>query len=168
MKVLLIRHAIAEEREVFARTGKEDGLRPLTRVGRRKMRRAAKGLRVVVPKIDVLATSPLTRAAQTAELVAGAYEGLRAVQVPALVPGKPPQQLLQWLRGQPAGATVALVGHEPDLGTFASWLLTGLQESFLPMKKGGACLLAFDKDVKPGRAVLRWSMRPAQLRKLAR
>ena len=67
MRLLLIRHAIAEEREDFARTGKDDGLRPLTDDGRKKMKQAARGLRGLVPDIDLLATSPLTRVVAFAE-----------------------------------------------------------------------------------------------------
>ena len=51
MKLLLIRHAIAEEREDFARTGKDDRLRPLTDEGRKKMKQAARGpARVSCPR----------------------------------------------------------------------------------------------------------------------
>ena len=63
---------------------------------------------------------------------------------------------------------VVLVGHEPHLGVFVSWLLTGLQESFVELKKGSACLLEFEKDVKPGRARLLWAMKPGQLRELGK
>ena len=62
MQLLVIRHAIAVEREDFARTGKDDRLRPLTDEGRKKMKQGAKGLRQLAPRIDLLATSPLTRA----------------------------------------------------------------------------------------------------------
>src|SRR6478672_122417 len=58
MKLLLIRHAIAEEREDFARTGKDDRLRPLTDEGRKKMKQGARGLRRCVPAFDLLAPSP--------------------------------------------------------------------------------------------------------------
>ena len=64
------------------------------------------------------------------------------------------------------GSTVALVGHEPQLGLFVSWMLTGLQESFVQMKKGGACLLELKEQVWPGRGRLLWSLAPAQLRAL--
>jgi len=67
MQLLLIRHAIAEDRFEFARTGQSDYYRPLTERGRARMARGATGLRTLVPDIDVLATSPLTRAVQTAE-----------------------------------------------------------------------------------------------------
>jgi hypothetical protein len=36
------------------------------------------------------------------------------------------------------------------------------------MKKGGACLVEFEEEVKPGRAVLRWLMKPGQLRALGK
>ena len=46
-------------------------------------------------------------------------------------------------------------------------MLTGLRESFVPLKKGAACLLQFESEVKPARAKLLWAMRPGQLRDLA-
>src|SRR5262249_31041428 len=79
MKLLLIRHAIAEEREDFARTGKDDRLRPLTDEGRKRMKQAARGLLETLPEIDLLATSPLTRAAQTGAIVDSVYGGLKEV-----------------------------------------------------------------------------------------
>jgi phosphohistidine phosphatase len=168
MNVLVIRHAIAQDRERFARTGADDGLRPLTADGRRKMREAARGLRRVVPKIDLLATSPLTRATQTAEIVAAAYRRrvLKTVTIPQLVPEGSVHALLKWLQERKLDSTIALVGHEPQLGVLVSWLLTGLQESFVEMKKGGACMIQFDQSLRAGRGKLLWLLRPAHLRLL--
>lgn len=167
MQVLVIRHAIAEDRERFARTGQDDGLRPLTARGRRRMRDGVRGLRGVSGRIDLLATSPLTRAAETARIVAAAYRGVKTVEVPHLRPDAPVQPLLKWLQEFRNTSRVALVGHEPQLGVFVSWLLTGLQESFVRLKKGGAVLVEFDDAVRAGRARLLWSLAPAQLRMLA-
>jgi phosphohistidine phosphatase len=168
MNVLIIRHAIARDRQQFSRTESDDGLRPLTPTGRRRMRGAARGLRRAVPKIDLLATSPLTRARQTADIVAAAYrrQGLKTVALPQLTPDASVHALLKWLQEHKADSTVALVGHEPQLGTFASWLLTGLQESFIEMKKGGACLVEMKEAVRPGRARLLWLLKPKHLRLL--
>jgi phosphohistidine phosphatase len=172
MNVLLVRHAIAEDRQTFAKTGEDDGARPLTARGRRRMRSAARGLRRVAPKIDLLATSPLTRAVQTAEIVAAAYGGLKIVEAPQLAPDGSVDALLKWLHAmlkwlqeRKGDGTVALVGHEPQLGVFVSWLLTGLQESFVEFKKGGACMLELEQ-VRPGRATLLWHLRPSHLRRL--
>ena len=167
MYILVIRHAIAEDREVFARTGEDDALRPLTKAGRRKMRRAAAGLRTVVPDLAQIATSPLTRAVETGQILARKYHGVPTPQIPQLAPGKPLADLLSWLQQQPSDAVVALVGHEPHVGLFTSWMLTGLQESFLLFKKGGACMLQCEGEIKPARAKLMWFLKPGQLRSMA-
>jgi len=166
MKLLLIRHAIAEEREDFARTGKDDRLRPLTDEGRKKMKQAARGLRELVPEINLLATSPLTRAAQTAAIVDSVYGDLKEVEIKELSPEATPESFLRWLRKQKAG-TLAAVGHEPSLGLIASWLLTASERKVLAFRKGGACLLEFPGEIGAGTATLLWALTPAQLRALA-
>lgn len=62
LTLVLIRHAIAEARAEFARTGRGDHQRPPTGDGRRRMRLAAAGLRRVLPALGVLASSPPVRA----------------------------------------------------------------------------------------------------------
>lgn len=167
MKLLIIRHGIAVDREAFGRDGQEDAQRPLTRRGRRRMKRAARGLARLEPGVGALATSPLVRAVQTGEIVASAYQDLTPVQIPQLLPRKPVRALLSWLNQQDSAATVALVGHEPHLGLFASWMLTGLQDSFVVLKKGGACLLELEGELGAGRAKLSWLLKASQLRDLA-
>jgi phosphohistidine phosphatase len=166
MKLLLIRHAIAEESEDFAKTGKDDRLRPLTDEGRKKMKQAAKGLREIVPEIDLLATSPLTRAAQTGAIVDSVYGGLREVEIEELAPEATPNDFLRWLRKQKAG-TLAAVGHEPSISLILSWLLTGTERRIFAFRKGGACLLEFPDEVGAGTATLLWALNPTQLRNLA-
>ena len=156
LRLLVVRHAIAGDKAEWARTGAPDAERPITKEGKRKMKRAARGLTAVVPEIRTLATSPLVRAAQTAEIVAKAYEeASRApavTRLSALAPGKSSNLLLGWLAEQPRGQTVAIVGHEPHLGQFVSWSLTGLRESFVELKKGAAALIEFPDEVRAGRA----------------
>lgn len=166
MKLLVIRHAIAEDRDAFASTGRDDSERPLTSVGRNKMRRVVAGLRREVPAIDLLAASPYTRAMQTAELVAVAYGIDEIKKVDALVPDTPPEQFLIWVQRRSTARTVAIVGHEPHLGELVSWLMSGLSEARVEMKKGGACLIEFEGQPGAGIGVLRWLMTPGQLRDL--
>ena len=168
MLLLIIRHAIAVEREEFARSGQDDSLRPLTDEGRAKMRKVTQGLTRLIPGVDVLATSNLTRATETAAIVATAYDGMEAVVVDALSPERQPAAFLQWLRGQKLQAVIAAVGHEPHLGTLASWLLAGKDRSFITFKKGGICLLEFARTPRAGDAALHWLLTPRQLRDLAR
>lgn len=166
MDVLLVRHAKAEEREIFALSGADDALRPLTRAGAKEMRKVAKALHRLLPQVDVFASSPLLRAVQTADILAARYGG-KVMQLPQLAPGHDPAQVLTWLRSQGDNACVALVGHEPDLGMLASWLLAGGRRGFLPMKKAGACLLRFAGGIKDGKAELVWYLPPGLLRELA-
>jgi phosphohistidine phosphatase len=166
MKLLIVRHAIAEDREEFARTGKEDALRPITDEGRKKMKQGARGLKHQLPEIDLLATSPLTRAAQTAAVLDSVYGGLREVEIDELAPEASPVEFLSWLRQQ-TGETVAVVGHEPSISLIASWLLTGTEKRLFSFRKGGAILLEFPGEVGAGTASLIWALTPNQLRELA-
>jgi len=166
VRLLLIRHAIAVEREEFTRTGKDDNFRPLTDEGRKKMKEVARGLRGLVPEIDLLATSPLTRAAQTGAVLDSVYGGLRVAEIEELSPEGTPETFFRWLRRH-REETVAAVGHEPGLGHIVSWLLTGAERRLVAFRKGGACLLELPEDAGAGSATLLWVLTPAQLRRLA-
>jgi len=167
VELLVIRHGVAEEREEFAASGKDDSLRPLTKEGRWKMERGAKALRHALPSLNVIATSPYTRAAQTAKIVAAAYDDVDVERLDALTPDGRPQAFLTWLRGRESDDRVAAVGHEPHLGSLVYWLLTGEAiEGRISMKKGGACLLELDPKSRAGKATLIWSLTPSLLRRL--
>lgn len=168
MRLLVIRHAIAEDRDAWARTGEDDTLRPLTDKGRKKMRAVARGLARVGPMPDVIATSPLTRAVETADILNRAYGGVDSVMLEQLTPERHPADLLGWLRAGAADSTIAVVGHEPHLSDLLSWLLTGREGSFIRLKKGAACLLSFQENARAGSAVLRWALTPGQLRRLGK
>lgn len=162
MKVLLIRHARAEDRRLLQR----DRTRALTDDGRRRMRKAARGLHALLPELTQIATSPLLRARQTAEIVAAAYTGVDTVSIPMLSPGVVPRAVLAWLRTQPRDAQLALVGHEPDLGRLASWLLAGRLAGFVQFKKGAAALIEFAAAPAAGKGTLTWLLTAAQLAEL--
>lgn len=170
LQVLVVRHAIAKDPGEFAQSGAPDAERPLTKQGRKRMREAANGLAALVSEVGVIATSPLTRAVETAEILVKRY-GKLAVEVEihrlsALAPSKPANVLLDWLAEQPRDKPVVLVGHEPHLGQFVSWALTGLRDSFVEFKKGAAVMLVFEDEIRPGRARLQWALRPGHLRKI--
>lgn len=172
MNLLVIRHAIAEDKETFAASGRSDDQRPLTREGRSKMRRAAEGLRLVCPRVAVLASSPLLRARETADIVAPVLRVSAVEIVEALRPDRPFEELTAWLRrrvapnGEDEDITVGVVGHEPHLSGLVTWLMTSGTESRLELKKGGACLLRVNGAPSAGDAILRWALTPSQLRAL--
>src|SRR5262245_45526678 len=125
MQLVVVRHAIAMDREEFARTGKDDALRPLTREGRKRMARAASGLRRLVPELSRVVTSPLLRALQTAEILAAQLQCAEPEQLALLSPERPPKEAAEWLAAEKSDL-VAIVGHEPHLGLLVSRLLTGV------------------------------------------
>jgi len=163
MQIVLIRHARAEERRLLQR----DASRALTAAGRKRFRRAARGLRAELPNLDRIVTSPLTRARETAELLAGAYRLADVESQTLLAPGKPPAKLLAWIATQPPASCLALIGHEPDLGRLAGVLLSGKPHGFMQFKKGAAALIEFPKTVRAGGGVLHWQLSASQLAALA-
>ena len=171
MNLLVIRHAIAEDKEAFAESGRDDDQRPLTQAGRGKMRRAAQGLRVVAGRVALLASSPLVRARETAEIVAPELGASRVEIVEALRPDQSYDELVKWLRSHSmpnddGDRVVAVVGHEPHLSGLVTWLMTGGDDSRVELKKGAACLVHFDGPPRKGEGVLRWALTPSQLRGL--
>jgi phosphohistidine phosphatase len=165
VQLLIIRHAIAEDREEFAKGGEPDDDRPLTGFGKQRMVRNTRGLRRVARTIDLLATSPLKRAVQTARIVGEAY-GIEEIAVcEAMRPERQMKDFARWLSRHRDYAVVAVVGHDPHVSTLATWLLTGLPEPRVQFKKGG-CLALDIPDRAEGGATLLWAMSPAQLRRL--
>ena len=165
MDLLVVRHATAEDKDAFARTGQDDDLRPLTPGGQREMRDVARALQELVPEIDALVTSPLVRAVQTAEVLAQRY-GVEPEIADCLRPEAPYEEFAAWARSNRDKKSVVIVGHEPHLSGLVSWLIAGPKRSVLGLKKAGACLL--DVEGKPGvaSATLVWLMGPKHLRAL--
>jgi phosphohistidine phosphatase len=166
MELLVVRHAIAEDREAYAASGRDDAQRPLTARGARRMRRAARGLRQLVPTIDVLVTSPLTRANETAAIIRRAYKLDGLETAPVLEPSSPLDDVVAWLSRFESGV-VAIVGHEPQLGRLVTCLLTGTDRPAVELKKGAACLIEFDERPAAANGRLIWSVPPRTLRDLA-
>jgi len=169
MQVLIVRHGMAEDRDTFAATGQTDDLRPLTEKGKEKTKKAAKGIRKLVPVLHRIVASPLVRAQQTATILSERYDGVHITTLKALSPEADSfEMILSYL--QTYGyhlETIALVGHEPDLGQLTTWLLTGQRSQWMPLKKGSACLLEFSDEVETGAANLLWYLAPKHLRQLA-
>ena len=137
MQVLLMRHGEAVD---AVGTSMSDEERPLTRNGREELERACRAYATLVAPPDRLLHSPLLRACQSAELLVEAL-GVDASRVEtneALVPAARPNQILDALQGEVMSGTscVALVGHEPHLGSLLGLLLTGTEHYALPLRKG--------------------------------
>lgn len=160
VQLYLVRHAIAEER---GDAWPDDTSRPLTERGKARMRRVAKGLVRLGVQIDVVLTSPLVRARQTAEVLAAAFdEAPPVVDLDALAPGSTHAEVLESLRKYGKKKRLALVGHEPDLGVLAGRLLGSRKP--LEFRKGAVCLIEVGKLPPTTPGTLRWFATPAMLR----
>ncbi len=176
MKILLVRHAQAENADCLRQDSASDNLRPLTAEGRRKMEKSVKGLKKVLPRGSVIVTSPLTRARQTADVLA---EGLRlpVIEADVLNPAAGVEKVLAWLSSHKAQRSkgsqekskgvIVLVGHEPQLGRLLGYLLTGTRRSIMKLKKGSATLVTC-KLGQVRSARMHWSLTGKQLRQVAK
>src|SRR5574341_635857 len=166
LRCVLFRHGIAAVREEW--TGK-DADRPLTDKGKRRVRRAAAGLKQLDVRPTHMLTSPLIRAVETARLLHVTFAVGSPLQlVDELLPDAPPETMISLLHDLPPGSCVLCVGHEPHLGMTASMLLSGRLSGAFPLKKAGACLIELPLPAKPGRGRLIWWLTPSQLRTIGK
>jgi len=163
MELLLIRHGIAEGRD--ATRWPDDQGRPLTGDGAAKFRKESKVIGALVPKVDALLTSELTRALQTAEILHEELGWPAPETRDELAAGTDPKAMAGLLEPLEHAEAVALVGHEPDLSEFASYLLAGDPDAVaIELKKGGVISLGIEGGPTPGEAVLYWAIPPRVLR----
>lgn len=163
MFAYLIRHGIAVNRGAAGVL--DDRSRELTPQGIQKMGRNAAALARLRLVIDEIWTSPLMRARQTADIVA---KNLNLTGKPrvvkALSPGGDCRQLIQRLSQYVDRGGVALIGHEPDLGKLASFLLTGSSSGFVEFKKGGIACIEVEDFQSTLQARLQWLLTPKQMK----
>jgi phosphohistidine phosphatase len=160
--VYVVRHGIAEER---GPQWPDDSKRPLTNRGIRELHQIARGLVRIGVVVDVILTSPLVRAKQTAEALATVLDPTPGVIVTdSLSPGAAHATLLAELAKHARHKNLALVGHEPGIGAAAA-RLAGLRRP-LEFKKGAVTRIDLD-EFPPGRpGMLRWFATPKMLRRL--
>jgi phosphohistidine phosphatase len=156
MRVYLLRHGIAED----AGPKTPDAKRELTEKGRGKLAGVLKLARRAEIHPELILSSPLARAVQTAEMareILGVESPVEQTQV--LVPDGSPQKVWEELRGLRNLEEVLLAGHEPLLSCLASWLL-GVPELQVHMTK--AALVCIDLEHPRGEphGILNWMITP--------
>lgn len=169
MELFVIRHAIAEP------LGKEnefsDEKRALTAEGRSRMREVVKGLVKLGVEFDLILTSPLARAVETAEIVATAA-GLTKKEIKLsgnLAPGASVEPLFAEIKGLAGFEAIALIGHQPDLGGLISRIIQSDAGALsIQLKKGSVCCLNVTETVPALRGDLVWLLTPRQLRLFAK
>jgi phosphohistidine phosphatase len=166
MQLILMRHALAEER---SDRWPDDGKRPLTKEGERKHTAVSEALRRMGAAFDEILSSPLVRARQTAEITARAYAWNRpVVEADELGYRYSFPALAGRLEPFDRRASILCVGHEPDLSRFAGRLLHASGDVQIEFKKSGVLALSLDGAVEPGSATLLWFLKPGHLARLAK
>ena len=160
LELYLIRHGIAAARgEQYP----DDSKRPLTGRGIARLKKQAKALEDLGIGFDLIITSPLVRARQTADVIAESLKVKPPVATSdALAPAGTSAAVIQEIAKHARRARVALVGHEPNIGELAARLIGA--RTALEVKKGGVCRIDFEVLPPKGLGQLRWFVTPKMLR----
>lgn len=153
MQLYFLRHGEAE----WPNWKKSDDERPLTDFGKKEVRDVAKFLARLKVRPNLIVTSPLPRAAQTAEIAADYLKG-RLRKDELLAPGFGMSELGTILKRHRSKALM-LVGHEPDFTN----VISGLTGASLKLSKAGVALLDVDPESQEGRVL--WLFPPKFARK---
>lgn len=141
----IVRHAIAEDEGPDG----SDGSRRLTKKGRKRFSTMVRRLREAGMQVDAIATSPLVRARETAEILAAACGDPPVHVVEALAPGADWRSLVEWTTRQDA-ERLAWVGHMPCVARLVA-LTIGDGSAAIRMQKGAIASIRLDDGpVQPG------------------
>ena len=161
MILYFLRHGLAGLREEWQG---DDATRPLTKKGMKNMGRQAKTLARLNLRLDMIITSPLTRALQTADIVARALKIVEPLEPDErLAPGFGRDDLEQVLAAHPEAKNIMLVGHEPDFSLTISALTGGGK---VILKKGGLARVDITAT-DPLQGALVWLLPPKIMRLFA-
>lgn len=147
MKIYFFRHGKAD----WPNWNKPDDERPLTKDGRKEVRKVAK----LLSRLEVaplILTSPLPRALETAEIAAEVLE-TEMREDNNLRPGFNAEKLAGILRDSSVDS-VMIVGHEPDFSRTVGELTGGE----IKLKKAGVALVDLDRTAMKG--TLLWLIPP--------
>ncbi len=164
MDIFLLRHGIAH---ALGEDGsKTDAERTLTDEGRSKVRAVARAMRGMDLKFDAIASSPLPRAAETAEIIAESLKMRHLLSLDgALAIGASPEDYCRLLAKRACHDSILLVGHEPDLSRAVGYLLWGSPDGWkVAFKKGALCHIENDCTGWRGNGILRSFLTPKQMK----
>jgi phosphohistidine phosphatase len=162
VRLYIVRHAIAADRGT---PGLSDEERPLTGDGITRMKKTAAGLRRIAVVPDLILSSPLVRARQTAEILIealGEEIPLRLTQ--ALAPSGTRDEIYEEIRRNRKNQALMLVGHQPSLGELAGAIAWGSPDHYVELKKGGICAIELDQLLPVPRGTLLFLLTPGILR----
>src|SRR6266850_1456704 len=161
MQLYVVEHGIAVE----GGEGIPDEWRPLTDKGRRRFQKTARAFGKLGRKLDLILTSPLVRAVQTAEILAGETEP-GEVAVLAELDLKFDVEAVRNAIASRAGKAeaVAIVGHEPQLSSVLA-ALSGVSQAEIDLENGIIVRVDVSTLTDGASADPRWWLKPKGTRK---
>ena len=150
MEIYVLRHGEAEERE----TGLADRDRRLTAKGKRDLKDVLKVAKKAEVAPDVILTSPLRRAQETAEIAAEVLGCKQVVETRNLLPGASPELIWREIGTDHKVENILLAGHQPHLGSLIGLLLEAAV--MVDLKKGAMVRIETHGKLGPPRGVLKW------------
>lgn len=157
MRCFFLRHGLAAEPQDWQGS---DFDRPLTETGRKRMAREGETIARLGLDLDVIVTSPLVRARETATILAKALKLQdRVIEDDRLGPGFDLARLQSVLHDHPKASAILLVGHEPGMSETVGRLTGG---SAIDFKKGALARVDMAGDPAP-RGTLVWLVPPKLL-----
>ena len=117
MLLYLLRHAEAEPHCA------DDFSRRLTEQGFKQARRVGCFMKEQCLRPDLILTSPVVRARETAEAVTKLLGKVEIIEVPWAACGMSPDKAIEELAAFEKFKSILLVGHEPDFGTLIASLI---------------------------------------------
>ena len=163
MDLYVLRHGLADRRSRAKYP--DDSERPLTRKGVRRLRRQVRSMNSLRLRPELVISSPLVRAMQTAEIVMEGARGVGPLEVSeALAPWADPREILVELAdmGHDLGSAM-VVGHEPHLSCLVSLVATGSDDSIIRLKKGALCKLRLYAPAPRRCGYIEWALTPRQM-----
>jgi phosphohistidine phosphatase len=157
MELYLLRHGDAEPRQVSA----PDAERALTAKGKRDVHAITEQARIGNVRPDVVLTSPLRRAKETAAIAQKRMGVKRLLETKALLPDTPPESVWKELSSLEGAEHVLLAGHEPCLSRLTQFLLRA--KFGMDFKKGAMLRITIPRT--GGSGVLKWMITPRVVRK---
>ena len=165
MELFILRHAEAGKRlPVRAK----DADRPLTEEGKEEVKQVAKALKSLDIKPDLIVSSPLKRAKETAEIAAKTIGGKAKPELwDELKPEGSRDAFLKRLSSVKAESTVLCVGHEPYLTQLIGDVVHHQGKPMMVLKKAGVARLSLSSLHPKAEGELKWLLTPRLLKRLS-
>ncbi len=159
MNLYIVRHADAVS---LGDGASSDFDRPLSERGRADATMLARALARIDPHIKLIFTSPLVRAVETGEIFAGELRQQPEISQ-RLTPGASPEALLETILSKAKNVSSVVVGHQPDMSTFISYLISPACSASVEMV---TCAVTCVEVETSETAHLRWLLTPDIVSKL--